>query len=89
MSNITLEEKNRISESNLHLFVERHIHDYWPCATNSARMIDFLQSQYGMTLSSIRTHSILRRLRRHFFICNPSTCSFRVLPTSLNPKTQR
>lgn len=67
MSNITLEEKNRISESNLHLFVERHIHDYWPCATNSARMIDFLQSQYGMTLEQYPYPLHLEEIETCFF----------------------
>lgn len=67
MSNITLEEKNRISESNLHLFVERHIHDYWPCATNSARMIDFLQSQYGMTLEQYPYPLHLEEIETAFF----------------------
>ncbi|MGB8441592.1 MAG: hypothetical protein WCE26_19495 [Candidatus Acidiferrales bacterium] len=51
MSSITLEEKNRITDSNLHLFVARHVHDYWPCAYNSQRMIDFLESQLGRTLA--------------------------------------
>jgi hypothetical protein len=51
MSSITLEEKNKITDSNLHLFVARHVHDYWPCAINSQRMVDFLESQLGMTLA--------------------------------------
>jgi hypothetical protein len=52
MTNITVEEKNRISDSNLHLFVERHIHDYWPSKINSQRMVDFLEGQFGMSLEA-------------------------------------
>ncbi|MGA7225983.1 MAG: hypothetical protein WBX16_24215 [Candidatus Acidiferrales bacterium] len=48
---ISYEEKEKISAANLHLFIQRHIHDYYPCATNSQRMCDFLESQYGMTIA--------------------------------------
>jgi hypothetical protein len=47
---ITESEKNKITDANLHLFVARHINDYWPCAINSQRMTDFLESQLGCPL---------------------------------------
>jgi hypothetical protein len=47
---ITEAEKTKITDANLHLFVERHIQDYWPCQINSQRMVDFLESQFGMSL---------------------------------------
>ena len=67
LNQITEEEKKRITDSNLHLFVERHIHDYWPCATNSARMIDFLQSQLGMTLEQYPYPLHLEEIETAFF----------------------
>jgi hypothetical protein len=67
MNNITVEGKNRISDSNLHLFVERHIHDYWPCAVNSQRMVDFLESQFGMTLAQWPYPLHLEEIETAFF----------------------
>ena len=67
MNNITLEEKNRISDSNLHLFIARHIHDYYPCAVNSQRMIDFLESQFGMTLAQWPYPLHLEEIETAFF----------------------
>lgn len=67
MNNITLEEKNRISESNLHLFVARHIHDYYPSEINSRRMVDFLESQFGMTLEQWPYPLHLEEIETAFF----------------------
>ena len=47
---ISPEEKEKITASNAHLFIARHIADYWPCEINSARMTSFLESQYGMSI---------------------------------------
>src|SRR5580692_2933162 len=67
MSSITLEEKNRITDSNLHLFIARHVHDYYPCAVNSQRMVDFLESQLGMKLADWPYPLHLEEIETAFF----------------------
>ena len=50
-SRITLEERNRITDQNAHLFKARHVNDYFPSEINSQRMMDFIESQLGMPIS--------------------------------------
>jgi hypothetical protein len=47
---ITLEERNRITDQNAHLFIARHVNDYFPCAANSEKLCGFIESQLGMPI---------------------------------------
>jgi hypothetical protein len=47
---ITLEERNRITDQNAHLFIARHVNDYFPCTANSEKLCGFIESQLGMPI---------------------------------------
>lgn len=44
---ITPEERNRITDQNAHLFIARHVNDYFPCELNSQKLCNFITSQVG------------------------------------------
>ncbi len=44
---ITTEERNRMTDQAAHLFVARHVKDYFPCPANSQKICDFIISQVG------------------------------------------
>lgn len=44
---ITPEERNRMTDQNAHLFIARHVIDYFPCPANSQKICDFIISQVG------------------------------------------
>jgi hypothetical protein len=46
---ITAEEKARLTDSACHLFIARNP-EFFPCAANSEKLIQFVHSQLGMTL---------------------------------------
>jgi len=47
---ITSEERNRITDQNAHLFIARHVNDYFPCVGNSEKLCGFIESQLGMPI---------------------------------------
>jgi hypothetical protein len=44
---ITDAEVAQITDANAHLFIARHVNDYWPCEINSRKITNFIESQVG------------------------------------------
>jgi hypothetical protein len=44
---LNAEEVARMTDASAHLFVARHVHDYWPCILNSQKVCNFITSQVG------------------------------------------
>lgn len=44
---MTKEERDSLTDRNAHLFIARHVRDYFPCPANSQKICDFIISQVG------------------------------------------
>jgi hypothetical protein len=44
---LTASEVARLTDQAAHLFIARHVNDYWPCNLNSNKMMNFIESQLG------------------------------------------
>jgi hypothetical protein len=44
---ISESEKARLTDQAAHLFIARHVRDYFPCEINSRKMMNFIESQLG------------------------------------------
>jgi hypothetical protein len=49
-STITKQERDSITDANAHLFIARHVNDYFPCSANSEKLCGFIESQLGMPI---------------------------------------
>jgi hypothetical protein len=49
-STITKQERDSITDANAHLFIARHVKDYFPCSANSEKLCGFIESQLGMPI---------------------------------------
>ena len=39
-----------LTDQNAHLFITRHVNDYFPCTANSEKLCGFIESQLGMPI---------------------------------------
>src|SRR5271156_2284963 len=44
---ITAEERNRLTDQAAHLFIARHVRDYFPCEINSRKIMNFIWQNLG------------------------------------------